>query len=455
MNTNKKPNIIFIITDQQSATMMSCTGNKYVKTPAMDSLAENGVRFEKAYCSNPICVPSRFSMFTGRMPSEIGLKESGFPWASERQNYFRDDMKEKALGWLIKDAGYDTKFGGKVHLPCRTTAEEIGFDYICEDERDELAAVCADYIKQKHDKPFFLVASFINPHDICLMAMKEFATEGQDKRLVELQKLEIATMEEALKLPEGISEEEFFEKYCPPLPPNFQPQKDEPYGVKKIVNQRKFKKEAREKWSEKEWRMHKWAYAKLTELVDSQIAKVLDAVKEAGIEDETVIIFTSDHGDMDSAHKLEHKEVLYEEAVKLPFIICEPGKTNKTVNKKHLISSGLDIFPTICDYAGIKPYEHIKGKSLKPIADGEDIKDWRKFVYVEGTYGDMIVSERFKYMMHDEGEHAEQLMDLEKDPWEMKNSVHLPELKEVLDECRAHFEKIPKVQQVDKIDWKK
>jgi len=455
MNTNKKPNIIFIITDQQSATMMSCTGNKYVKTPAMDSLAENGVRFERAYCSNPICIPSRFSMFTGRMPSEIGLKETGFPWAPERQDYFKDYMKKNALGWTMRNAGYETKFGGKVHLPCRTTAEEIGFDYICEDERDELPDACADFIKGNHEKPFFLVASFINPHDICLMAMKEFATEGQDKRLVELQKLEIATLEEALKIPEGISEEEFFEKHCPPLPPNFEPQEDEPYGVQKILNQREFKKLARENYSEKDWRMHRWAYAKLTELVDSQIAKVLDSVKAAGIEKETVIIFVSDHGDMDSAHKLEHKEVLYEESVRVPFIICEPGKTKKTADKKHVISSGLDIFPTICDYAGIKPDEHIKGKSLKPIADGKVINDWRKFVYVEGTYGDMIVSERFKYMMHDEGEHAEQLMDLEKDPYEMKNSAHLPEHKEVLDEYRAHLKKIPKVEQVDKIDWRK
>ncbi len=446
----KKKNIIFICTDQQSAAMMSCTGNKYLKTPAIDSLAENGVRFERAYCSNPICIPSRFSMFTGRMPSEIGLKENGFPWSKERCSKFLDEYKKNALGWIIKNAGYETKYGGKVHLPCRTTAEEIGFDYICEDERDELAAVCADYIKQKHDKPFFLVASFINPHDICLLAMKKFADEGHDKHLVDIQDLEIAVLEKALKIPDGISEDEFFDKYCPPLPPNFEPQKDEPYGVKKIVNQRKFKKEAREKWSEKEWRMHRWAYAKLTELVDSQIAKLLDAVKDAGIEEETVIIFASDHGDMDSAHKLEHKSVLYEEAARVPLIICEPGKSRKTVDKTHLVSTGLDLFPTICDYAGIKPPEHIKGRSLKPIVDGEIVNDWRKFVYVEGTFGDMIISKRFKYMMHDEGEHAEQLMDLEKDPYEMKNYAYLPENKEVLEELRAQFEKIPKVEQVDK-----
>ncbi len=449
----KKKNIIFIVTDQQSATMMSCTGNKYVKTPAMDSLAETGVRFEKAYCSNPICMPSRFSMYTGRMPSEIGLKEADFSWDPERID-FPMDMRKKAIGWQVKKAGYDTKFAGKVHLPDQVDPEEIGFDYICRDERGEAAKACADYIKEEHDKPFFLVASFINPHDICLMAMKEFATGGQDKFLVGIQKTEIATLEEALKLPEGVSEEEFFEKHCPPLPPNFERQEDEPYGVEKILTQRDFKKQARKNWTEKDWRMHRWAFAKLTELVDSQIAQVLDAVKEAGLEEETVILFTTDHGDMDASHQLEHKEVLYEESVRLPFIISEPGKTTKTVDTTHVVSSGLDLYPTICDYAGIEPLEHIQGVSLKPIADGEPIQDWRKFIPVEGTYGNMIVSARYKYMMHDEGAHAEQLMDLEKDPLEMKNSAYLPENKEILEEYRAYYETIPKVEQTYKFDWK-
>ena len=453
MNMNKKPNIIFIITDQQNAAMMSCTGNKYVKTPALDSLAETGVRFEKAYCSNPICVPSRFSMFTGRMPSEIGMKENGFPWSREPKEHFKKMMKENALGWTMRDAGYETKYGGKVHLPDHTTAEEIGFDYICNDERDYLADVCADYIKKDHEKPFFLVASFINPHDICLMAMQQFATTVQDKNLVNICTTERETLAPFLKIPDGISEKEFFDKYCPPLPPNFEPQEDEPFGVKKILQQRNFKNEARNHWTEKDWRMHRWAYAKLTELVDSQIAKVLNAVKESGIEEETVIIFTSDHGDMDSAHRLEHKEVLYEESVRLPFIISQPGKTKKTVDKTHVISSGLDLYPTFCDYAGIKPPKHIKGVSLKPIADGEKIKNWRKFIPVEGTYGDMIVSARYKYMMHDEGEHKEQLMDLVKDPLETKNSANLPENKEVLEEFRGYFEKMAKIEQVDKINW--
>ncbi len=157
---------------------------------------------------------------------------------------------------------------------------------------------------------------------------------------------------------------------------------------------------------------------------------------------------------MDASHQLEHKEVLYEESVRLPFIISEPGKTTKTVDTTHVVSSGLDLYPTICDYAGIEPLEYIQGVSLKPIADGEPIQDWRKFIPVEGTFGNMIVSARYKYMMHDEGAHAEQLMDLEKDPLEMKNSAYLPENKEILEEYRAYYETIPKVEQTYKFDWK-
>jgi len=439
-----KPNIILILTDQQNATMMSCAGNKYVKTPAMDSLAETGVRFEKAYCSNPICVPSRFSMFTGRMPSEIGLRETSFPW-DEPRNHVSDDIKRNALGWLIRAAGYETKYGGKVHLPDNISAEEIGFDYICKDERNECAEVCANYIKESHDKPFFLVTSLINPHDICMMAMNDFATSGHDKHLTEICEIDSETLNRYLKIPDGISESEFFSEHCPPRPPNFEPQKDEPYGVQQILEQREFKKRARAEYTEKDWRMHRWAYARLTELVDSQIEKVLAAVKEAGIEKETVIIFTSDHGDMDSAHRMEHKEVLYEESIRIPLIINSPGVTGGTVDNTHVISTGLDLVPTICDFAGVKQPEDIDGISIKPVVDGDDIDNWREFVPVEGTYGHAIVSARYKYIMHDEGEHKEQLVDFENDPYEMKNSAQMPENKDVLEQYRTYFKGIPTI----------
>ncbi len=427
--------------------MMSCTGNKYVKTPAMDSLAKAGVRFEKAYCSNPICVPSRFSMFTGRMPHEIGLKENGFPW-DEPRDHFPEPVQKEALGWLIRSAGYETTYGGKVHMPDQISAEQLGFNYICEDEKAELAEACAQYIKEDHNQPFFLVASFINPHDICHMAMDDFA-EGWDRTLTlsEYGKKVTALLKPLRTLPDGLSEEEFFEKHCPPLPPNFEPQEDEPYAVQQILEQRLFKKSAREKYTEKQWRMHRWVYAKLTERVDSQIAKVLDAVKKSGIEEETVILFASDHGDMDSAHRLEHKEVLYEESVRVPLIVVPPGRTAARVDRAHVVSTGLDLVPTLCDYAGVQPPEHVTGKSIRPLVEGEAPEKWREFIPVEGTFGDMIVSARWKYMLHNEGAHREQLMDLVNDPYEMRNAASLPENKEILATCRDEFKKHPHVLQ--------
>ncbi len=293
---NKKPNILLILTDQQSAEMMSCAGNPYLNTPAMDSLASSGVRFEKTYCTNPVCVPSRFSLMTGRMPSEIALRSN----EDSHIQCIPEDIKEKGLGYLARKAGYDPAYGGKVHLP-KMSAEDIGFNNITDDERKELAQVCADFIKEKREKPFFLVASFINPHDICYMAIRD---ENPNAEFFKYVVKELEALDEALKLPENMSEEEFFNKYCPPLPDNFEPQEDEPEAVDYLLNQRTFKKKAREEYSEKRWRLHRWAYCRLTEMVDTQIGQVLDAVKASGKDEETVIIFTSDHGDMDSAHRL-------------------------------------------------------------------------------------------------------------------------------------------------------
>ncbi len=118
----RRPNVLVIITDQQSATMMSCAGNKHLKTPAMDSLAAAGVRFERAYPSNPVCLPARFSFFTGRMPSGvgIGLNEDGRKGVPK-------EMASQAMGWLFRKAGYQTVYGGKVHLPRGMGLEQIGF----------------------------------------------------------------------------------------------------------------------------------------------------------------------------------------------------------------------------------------------------------------------------------------------------------------------------------------
>ena len=164
---NRRPNILVIMTDQQSAHMMSCTGSKWLKTPALDGLAASGIRFERAYAANPVCVPSRFSLQTGRMPSSIGMK-----WNEDLP--VPDTVIEQSLGALFHAAGYETVYAGKVHLPGALKRIEFnGYRDLTRDDRQGLADVCTEFLREPHEKPFFLFASFINPHDICYLAIND------------------------------------------------------------------------------------------------------------------------------------------------------------------------------------------------------------------------------------------------------------------------------------------
>jgi choline-sulfatase len=427
-----RPNILFIFTDQQSASMMSCAGNEYLKTPAMDSLAENGMRFERAYCSDPVCCPSRFSLMTGRMPSEVGLRANGPVGVETIPRHILDT----GAGHVLRSAGYETAYGGKVHLP-KMSVEDIGFDCISEDQRDGLADKCVDFIQKDHDKPFFLVASFINPHDICYMAIRDYAESDQSKRLMKHASKEIAALDEALQTPEGLSEEEFFETVCPPLPENHHPQENEPEAIDFLMEQRNFRGHARDNYDEKTWRLHRWAYCRLTERVDAQIGRVLKSLRDSGKDKDTVVIFSSDHGDHDSSHKMEHKTAFYEEAVAIPLIISQPGVTPKAVCSE-VVSNGLDLLPTICDYAGAEVPDGLLGTSLRPLAEGAAAPE-RRYIPVEGEVGRMIVTDDFKYKVYDDGEHREQLIDLKNDPGETRNAATDPHLSAVLEDHRKHF----------------
>ena len=420
-----KPNILFILTDQQSASMMSCTGNKYLSTPAMDSLAKEGVRFERAYCSDPICVPSRFSIFTGKYPSEAGFRGNN---PAQENAFVPESIYKHGMGWELKKAGYEVAYGGKQHFPL-FKAEDIGFDVISKDERDILAQDCVNFISQKRELPFFLVASFINPHDICHMAIRDNAREGEIEKLwldnwIKNDALEIKDLEWALQMPEGMDEDTFFNTVCPPLPDNFEVQENEPESVRTHQAERPFKKRAREIYTERQWRLHRWAYCKLTEKVDAQIGQVLKALRDIGQVENTVVIFTSDHGDMDAAHRMEHKELLYEEACRIPLIISQPGITSAgEVNRDNLVSNGLDIITTIYDYAGINKPEDLKGRSLRKLSEGIRESEWRTELLIEGCNGKAIVTERYKYVSYDEGENKEQVYDLVNDPGESKNQM--------------------------------
>lgn len=433
---NDRPNILLIMTDQQHHQMMGCAGNPYVQTPSMDRIAARGMRFDRAYCANPVCIPSRFSIFTGRMPSEVGIRENpgrdfgGIP----------DFIKSQGVGHRLREAGYRTLYGGKQHLP-RFTAEDIGFEVYSEDERAEMGQLAARHIRERGDQPFFMVASFINPHDICYMAIRDFATSPMDHMLVEKGATEISFLDEALKLPAGMDREAFFRDVCPPLPENLEPQEDEPEAIRELIGRRPFREKARASYTDEQWRLHRWAYANLTTQVDREMAPLIAALDETDAWENTLVIFTSDHGDNDASHRLEHKTVFYDESARIPFIAAMPGKIAEgELNTDALVNNGLDILPTVADYAGIPLPDDLRGRSLRTVFEGSEAAlPNRDYVIVENSIGNMIVSGGYKYMRFDAGAGAEQLIDLADDPWEMRNAANDADKADILAQHRGWF----------------
>lgn len=427
-----KPNIVFIMTDQQSFKMLGCTGNRYVNTPNLDRLAARGVRFDNAYCTHPLCVPSRFSLSTGRSPSEVNQFDN-----SQIEGTVPEDMVNQGIGHLVKRAGYRAFYGGKMHFP-GYWSPNVGFEHFANDDRDGLAVRAADRIRKQAPgpHPFLLFASFINPHDACYMAINDFMEDTPENRK---RKQNIAyssaqpPLAEALKLPAGMGEEEFYASVCPPLPDNHGMQTDGPEAKLPTGHRATVAWE----WDERRWRLHRWVYARLTERVDRQIGVVLDAVEASGTADNTVIIFTSDHGDNDASHKLDQKSEFYDESCRVPFIICDPesSRTGGTVLSE-LVSKGLDLVPTVCDYACVPVPEDLKGLSLKPLVRSETGALPRNYVPVENAAGRMIVTTDYKYAEYDFGANAVQLNDRRADPGEMRNAADGPGKQDVVKEHR-------------------
>lgn len=418
---NHPPSILVIMTDQQHAHMMSCAGNTNLKTPAMDSLAREGIRFENAYVTNPVCVPSRISMATGVMAGRLGVFQNGM------KATVPPEVDAHSLGKLMKRAGYDTFYGGKVHMCPELNPLDAGYDEYFRDQRDALPRVCIAFMEKKRDRPFFAVASFINPHDICF-AYKAFKGKSpKSKSSVE----HLYQQASALPL-----------ESLPPLPDNYRIPTNEPDAIEIYARPTAVTPAMtmRQVYDEHEWRKYRWIYCRLTEQVDRLIGQLLDALKRSGLDDNTLIVFTSDHGDMDACHRLASKGRFYDQSVKVPFLmrykgVILPGKVDD-----HLVSSGLDLLPTLCDFAGADVPDALLGHSLRRVAEGKQLDDWRRYVVTENHTGRMLRSQHTKYCVYNEGEVRESLVDLRNDPGELMNLVSAPKYTNVLREHRAYLQ---------------
>jgi arylsulfatase A-like enzyme len=401
---DKRPNILVIITDQQFADAMSCCiGTDYIHTPNMDSLAANGMRFTRAYCANPLCVPSRTAMFTGHYPHETGIQTN----TSEKI----DPDKFICMGRIFKESGYDTGFFGKWHMPFRVDKpEEHGFETYIGKKGRYSGVPCSEFLKKDRKHPFLAIASFLNPHNICEWS------RGQ-------------------KLPGGPIGEPLEPSACPPLKPNMEP----PEGETDIISHMRKAYQAHRlfpvgNFTNDKWRQYRWAYYRLIEKVDKHIGTLLDALRESKQLENTLVVFLSDHGECCGAHHWNQKTVFYDEAARVPFIISQKGATPQGTNNA-LVQTGIDLIPTLCDFAGIDAPKGLPGRSLKAHALNHVLTDDRPYIVVSNKMvqceavdgvmlqpdGRMVRSQRYKYCLYSLGRRRESLVDMQADPGEMVN----------------------------------
>ena len=422
-----RPNILFIITDQQFADAMSCRmGNQFINTPTMDRLAQKGLLFTRAYSSNPLCMPYRNSVFTGRYPHQTGVTQNVGPKGG------LDPKKFVCLGTYFRNAGFETAYSGKWHLCYNPRDPEThGFEIMDSRNKENHDTGVADgavaFLARRHDKPFLLVASFLNPHNICEWSRR------------------LAGRRQALNCGE-IGEPPALDQ-LPPMPSNFEPPKNEPDGM--TLMRQAYQVDSGlfpvGKYTPEDWRKHRWGYYRMIEKVDAEIGKVLAAIEQAGLDDNTLIILTSDHGDCAGAHRFNQKTVFYDESARVPLIIACKGKTAIATTDK-LVNTGIDLLPTMLDFAGIDVPQDLPGRSLVRLAVGKPVAGWRDHVIVENNMsqagelngltphmeGRMVRTDRYKYCLYGCGNRRESLVDLQADPGELVDLAADPKYRSVL-----------------------
>ncbi len=447
-----RPNLLLIFTDQQHARALSAAGNPHLRTPHMDSLARRGVRFTQAYCTSPVCGPSRASMVTGLMPSEAGV------------DYNDQSLRPhvQTVGELLRTGGYRTVWAGKWHLPesypqraaARPERKAIrGFEVLPfwdpqqprwmlgADTDPPLTDAVVDLLA-RHDRrqPLFLAVSYHNPHDICFFPRKAgWETETQ-------QELEIRHYGFKHRLPEPIGIHPDKLTSLPPLPANFRRSPDEPeFLTDKRLHHDSYGVETKfaAAFTAREWQAYLNAYYRLTERVDAEIGRLLAAVRRHGYAEHTLIVFTSDHGDGAAAHEWAAKLSLYQESVNVPLIVVPPaGLPAGRVDDRALVSLA-DLVPTFCDYAGVEPPPRLAGRSLRPVLENP-AAPWRDFLVTEladykpdpSRRGRMVRTAQYKYNHYTTGRNPEQLFDLAADPGETRNLASDPARTATLEEHR-------------------
>lgn len=420
----KRPNILFILSDDQGAWAMGCAGNREIITPNLDALARDGVRFENFYCASPVCSPARASILTGEMPSCHGVQDwlSGGNVNTENHPYMKEHYKfrtpDTGIEYLeghpsyiaeLAGAGYTCALSGKWHLGNQEKPKE-GFS-----KWFTISSGGCHY----YSPDFFENGSF--------MDCREYVTDViTDKALVYLDELEREGQPFCLEVhytaphsPWEAAEHpaEYLSLYrdCP-----FESVPSEPVHPCQVSSA------PVGDTAEKRRENLTGYYAAITAM-DANIGRLVGKLKKDGLYEDTIIVFTSDNGMNMGHHGIWGKgngtypPNMYDSSVKVPFIIRVPG-LSQTGRVEMKSASHCDIYPTLLDYAGVSYTMKDKqpGESLTELIAGEQKKD--RLIEIHDEYGfvRMLRNNRYKIVrnyLHDQTE----LYDMENDPEEKQN----------------------------------
>ncbi|MCD6346915.1 MAG: sulfatase [Bacteroidales bacterium] len=433
----KKPNVLFIISDDLTATAVSSFDGNVCKTPNIDKLAFEGVRFTRSYSNYPVCGPSRASMMFGYYPSAT----TTFGYVSGRKHVGPD---RKSLPQLFKENGYYTARVSKIfHMgvprdiergsngtddkaswterfnsqgPEWTAAGEAelvqgnpdgsierkggnvmtivkadGDDLVHSDGKT--AKKACELIRAHKDEPFFLAVGFVRPH-VPFVAPKKYFKDYPFEQIV---------------MPEVI------EGDWDDIPKR---------GINYVTS-------VNGQMSREQEKKAVAAYYSAVAYMDAQVGKVLNTLKEEGLEDRTIVVFTSDHGFHLGEHRFWMKVSLHEESVKVPLVIKVPGR-------KPAISTSftelLDLYPTLSELAGLEYSEHLQGMSLVSTLKKPDVKV-RDMVFSvsQGGRTFLLRTDKYAFIQYDEDAGSGmELFDMEKDPKQYTNLVSNPDYADVV-----------------------
>ena len=427
---NKKPNIVVFITDQQRRDTIGTYGSAICQTPTTDWLASEGMRFDRAYTPTGLCSPVRSSLMSGVYPHAHRVLDNVSLHPISASLSSRDDRLASGL----KAGGYRLGLVGKWHVSERETPLDFGFDdyhsladYLVWRRQRGIPIPDAfwAYRRQSCERDPGAVATS-RPAWICDRAIgliDKYAGEGNAPFFV---RLDFHGPHYPNVVPEP-----YFSMYPPESIPAWR-NADDPLDGKPAVQRIKRRHYGTDKMGWPDWQPFVSAYFGEISLIDAQAGRVIEHLRAKGLLDDTIVIWTTDHGDTIGAHGICNKDyTMYEEIYKVPLIVRWPGVVEPGSSSSRFVHHFTDLCATFVEIAGQPAPLGIHGRSLVPILRGEPVADWPNEAYCEfhgshmGLYSmRLLADDRYSYIYHPND--IDEFYDHCTDPDELTNLAERP-----------------------------